>query len=499
MGTLNSWDVTDANNNAAPPDGWPENTMAYSDVNDTGRAVQGTIKRFFDDNNGSLVGAGVADAYTLTLNESGYVAYFTGFIFRASIVTANLTTTPTIDVNGIGAITIVDSGGGALLIGALETGGIYDFQFDGTDFRVGGGLGAALAAGGADTELQYNNGGTTLGGMSGVAWNDADDTLLWTTPFTTETVFEITSTTQTTGTMLRLFSNNFAYNGLMLEVVQDDASSTASAVRIQADSGTALEIDTQVGTGILVTATNLGGSAMQVDHGGSAGSAISIIASTPNPHAATFTSNAVARTTPLVEMTLQNAAAGSQAILFIDHNDVGPCLDLNSEILFRERADHALATVPANQGIMWLRDDQRLIFTDESENDAALIGEVSGVVDLITPEVQFGEFNEDEDTFTGTTGTKNLDVSASTVFSAAASMAGNLITFTFDNPPASGRGATITLIFNAANTATVTFPASVEWPGGVVPTWSTGIDVVSFVTVDNGTTWYGFLGGADFS
>jgi hypothetical protein len=141
MGTLNGWDVIDANNDDAPPDGWPENTMNYSDVNNTGRAVQGTLKRFFADINGSLVGAGVADAYTVTLNETGYVAYFTGMLFKCSLPAANTTTTPTLNVNAIGAVTIVNNEGGAVRAGDLATGGVYEFLYDGTNFRVSGGLG----------------------------------------------------------------------------------------------------------------------------------------------------------------------------------------------------------------------------------------------------------------------------------------------------------------------------------------------------------------------
>lgn len=77
-------------------------------------------------------------------------------------------------------------------------------------------------------------------------------------------------------------------------------------------------------------------------------------------------------------------------------------------------------------------------------------------------------------------------------------MAGNTITFDFINEPASGRAATVTLILDAASTATLTW-TNVQWPGGTEPTWSTGTDIVSFVTTDAGTTWYGFLGGLDFS
>ena len=107
MSTLDDWDIVDANNNATPPDGWPEGTMDYSDVNDTGRAVQGTLKRFFADINGSLVAGGVADAYTVTLNESGYIAYFTGMYFACRINATN-TGASTMNVNGISVQNIVD-------------------------------------------------------------------------------------------------------------------------------------------------------------------------------------------------------------------------------------------------------------------------------------------------------------------------------------------------------------------------------------------------------
>ena len=142
MGTLNSWDVVDANNNATPPDGWPENTMQYSEVNNTGRAVQGTLKRYFADLNGSLVAGGVADAYTLSLNETGYTSYFTGMHFACEINAEN-TGAATIDVNGIGAQSIVNRDGSALNAGALQSGGIYEMRYDGVNFQVIGSLAGA--------------------------------------------------------------------------------------------------------------------------------------------------------------------------------------------------------------------------------------------------------------------------------------------------------------------------------------------------------------------
>ena len=76
--------------------------------------------------------------------------------------------------------------------------------------------------------------------------------------------------------------------------------------------------------------------------------------------------------------------------------------------------------------------------------------------------------------------------------------------FTFSNPPVSGKAGSFTLFITQDGTGgwTVTMPASVVWESGTPPTFSTGInakDVVSFLTVDAGTTWFGFLGGKAFA
>lgn len=75
-------------------------------------------------------------------------------------------------------------------------------------------------------------------------------------------------------------------------------------------------------------------------------------------------------------------------------------------------------------------------------------------------------------------------------------------TFTFSNPPASGSVGSLTLLLRQDGTGgwTTTFPASVDWAGGTAPTLTTtsgALDVLTFITVDGGTTWLGFLAGAD--
>ena len=73
-------------------------------------------------------------------------------------------------------------------------------------------------------------------------------------------------------------------------------------------------------------------------------------------------------------------------------------------------------------------------------------------------------------------------------------------TFTFDY---SGVNLTtndayaFTLILTVSGTRTVTWPASVNWPGGTAPDApaSGETDVFVFVTRDGGSTWYGFHAG----
>lgn len=76
-------------------------------------------------------------------------------------------------------------------------------------------------------------------------------------------------------------------------------------------------------------------------------------------------------------------------------------------------------------------------------------------------------------------------------------------TFTFSNPPASGTTGSFTLILKQDSNGgwDATWPGTVDWEAGTIPTLSNAanlIDILSFFTVDGGTTWFGFLGGVNF-
>ena len=94
--------------------------------------------------------------------------------------------------------------------------------------------------------------------------------------------------------------------------------------------------------------------------------------------------------------------------------------------------------------------------------------------------------------------TPSVDVGARDTYTLTTS--GNT-TFTFTNPPASPQVGKFTLILTAGGTHTLTWPASVDWAGGTAPDApaSGEKNIYTFMTIDGGTTYYGFLAGAAFA
>jgi len=91
-------------------------------------------------------------------------------------------------------------------------------------------------------------------------------------------------------------------------------------------------------------------------------------------------------------------------------------------------------------------------------------------------------------------GTDAIDITAGNVVTATVSTSTQ--TFTFTNPSATGKACSFTLILTNGGSQTVNWPSSVDWAGGSAPSLtSSGVDVLTFTTVDAGTIWYGFAAG----
>lgn len=102
MSEIHTWDTTAANNNSAPPDGWPEN-MAYSAVNDCAREMMAAVARALEDVNGGRTTTGTAPAYALTSART-IPALVDGLMMGFRVHAATNGSSPvTLNLNGLGA------------------------------------------------------------------------------------------------------------------------------------------------------------------------------------------------------------------------------------------------------------------------------------------------------------------------------------------------------------------------------------------------------------
>ncbi len=112
------------------------------------------------------------------------------------------------------------------------------------------------------------------------------------------------------------------------------------------------------------------------------------------------------------------------------------------------------------------------------------------------------DYSEEKTAPVSSSATIVLDIENGNVFEIV--LFEDITTVTLSNPSVSGTSCSITLILEQDPTSgwTITWPASVDWAGGIAPTLSVGandVDIVVLMTIDAGTRWYGTLVGNDFS
>lgn len=93
-----------------------------------------------------------------------------------------------------------------------------------------------------------------------------------------------------------------------------------------------------------------------------------------------------------------------------------------------------------------------------------------------------------------------LDYATGNVFTTT--LTENIATITLSNPPASGNLGTIMWFITQDSTArTITWPASVLWDSHVPPNLMTvsSKHIITLMTINAGTTWFGFHSGKDMS
>ena len=125
-------------------------------------------------------------------------------------------------------------------------------------------------------------------------------------------------------------------------------------------------------------------------------------------------------------------------------------------------------------------------------------GEINAADQLITrPEVK--DYSETK-TALSAAATVTIDLTNGNVFTITPDQA---TIFAFTNPSDTGKSCAFTLIWTQdSSDRAITWPTSVDWPGGSVPDVTSGsgkIDIYTFFTLDAGTIWYGFQAGADMA
>lgn len=129
---VTSWSTSASNNNSAPPNGWPEG-MAAAAVNDTARQMMADLVREFQVNAVRVL-ASVAGTNTITGSMTpDLTSYATGMMVIFTPAN-NCTGATTINIDSLGAKSIVKGDGTALESGDLQASTVHFMLYDGTNF-----------------------------------------------------------------------------------------------------------------------------------------------------------------------------------------------------------------------------------------------------------------------------------------------------------------------------------------------------------------------------
>ena len=134
MAEYRDFDPTAVNNTGSSASGWFPEGMDYDEVNNAAREFQAILARRENDTNGATASGGSSNAYTFTTSAT-IASLAQGDILRFE---ANHTNTgaATLNVNALGAVSIVRQSGAALVGNEIRSGGVYTVVYDGTVWQL---------------------------------------------------------------------------------------------------------------------------------------------------------------------------------------------------------------------------------------------------------------------------------------------------------------------------------------------------------------------------
>lgn len=152
-----------------------------------------------------------------------------------------------------------------------------------------------------------------------------------------------------------------------------------------------------------------------------------------------------------------------------------------------------------SSGVLELQTEGVTVATLNADQTVTVAGSMTtqaiNMVDNLLTRPVLKDYAIDGSAIGNTGATRTFDLSTANFFSATLDQAS---TFTFSNPAGTGDFCGFVLALTNGGAFTITWPASVNWPGGTPPTLTaSGLDILVFVTYNAGTDWSGLVAGLD--
>lgn len=132
MSAVTTWSLNASDNNSAPPNGWPEGQAAAS-VNNCARQMMADLVREFQVNAVRVL-ASVAGTNTITGSMTPDLGSYSTGMMVIFTPANNCTGATTINIDSLGAKSIVKGDGTALESGDLQASTVHFLIYDGTNF-----------------------------------------------------------------------------------------------------------------------------------------------------------------------------------------------------------------------------------------------------------------------------------------------------------------------------------------------------------------------------
>jgi hypothetical protein len=156
-----------------------------------------------------------------------------------------------------------------------------------------------------------------------------------------------------------------------------------------------------------------------------------------------------------------------------------------------------VATTPTST-ISLLPGNNITVVGDGVNNKATIGFTPSGGVDLqdaILENVSLVDYMLKANSLGNITGATTIDINYGNYFYATVT---GSVTWTFSSPPPTANAGGFILRLTNGGSAAQIWPGSVRWPSGTAPTLTaSGVDVLTFITDDVGTSWRGVISMTD--